>query len=130
MVTDTDDRELDYKDSVMPPLIYPEESNDEESISDSTSAEPTLNTGPPSEKSTKEPILEPDSDALSEPPAPRRENSMGHIAPGDIVQYQKESDSPRFAIIEDCTKESPWGSGGNFTRNGAISTWGRSGAIL
>ena len=65
MVTDTDDRELEYKDSVMPPLIYLEESNDEESINEPPSVDPTPNTGPPREKPTKEPTSEPDSDALS-----------------------------------------------------------------
>ena len=99
MVTYTEYSELEEKDSVMPPLIYPEKYDNEDSLSDPPSVEPTPDPGPLSEKPTKEPTSGPDSDALSEPSAPRREDSMGHLAPGDIVQYQKESDSPRFAIL-------------------------------
>ena len=51
----------------MPLSIYPEDSDDEESLSDPPSFEPTLEPGPPREKPTKEQTLEPDDDALSEP---------------------------------------------------------------
>ena len=65
MVTETEDRNLDGEDSLMPPLIYPEDSNDEESLSNPPSTEPTPEPGPPSEKPTKEPTLEPNADSLS-----------------------------------------------------------------
>ena len=71
--------------------------------------EPTPDPGPPSEKTTKEPTLEPNYDVLSEPSAPMREDSMGHLAPKEIVRYQKGSDQPRFVTLEDRTKEAPWG---------------------
>ena len=63
MVTETEDSNSDDKDSMMPPLIYPGDSNDEESLSNPPSAEPMLEPGTPSEKSTEEPTLEPDSNA-------------------------------------------------------------------
>ena len=85
MVTDTEDSDLDDKDSATPSLIYPEESKDEESLSDPPSAESTPEIGPPSEKTTKELTSEPDYDALSEPSAPTRENSMGHLSQTYIV---------------------------------------------
>ena len=76
MFTDTKDSNSDNKDSVMPTLIYLEDSDGEEYLSNPPSSEPTLEPGSPSEKSTKEPTLEPDSDALSESYTPTRENLM------------------------------------------------------
>ena len=77
---------------------------------DLPSVEPTPEPGPPSETPTKEMTLEHDSDALSEPSTPTREGYMGHLSPKYIVVYQKGSDPPRFATIEELTKESPcWG---------------------
>ena len=93
----------------MSPLIYPEEYENEDSLNDPTSAETTPNPVTPSGKPTKEPTSEPDSYALSESSAPTREDSMGHLSPKDIVGYQKVSDPPRFATLEESTKESPWG---------------------
>ena len=77
---------------MIPPLIYPEDSGDEEKItgdspSDPPSVDPTSEPGPQSEKHTKEVTFETNYDALSEPSAPTREGSMGHLAPGDIVRY-------------------------------------------
>ena len=86
----------------MPLLIYPEESDDEESLSNPTSlvptfveatsvepasVEPTPYPGPPIKKPTKELTPQPDSDALSEHSTPTREGSMEHIAPKDIMRY-------------------------------------------
>ena len=70
----------------MPPLIYPEYSDNEESLNDPPSADPTPDPGPPSGKTTEEPTSEPDFDALSEPSAPTREDSMGNLSPKDIVR--------------------------------------------
>ena len=53
LVTDMEDRNLDYKYSVMPFLFYPEEYNNEDSLSDLPSTDPTPYPGPPSEKPTK-----------------------------------------------------------------------------
>ena len=69
----------------MPLLIYPEDTNDEDYLSDPPSADPTPEPGPLSRKSTKKQPSEPDSDALSEPSAPTREVSMGKLPPKDIV---------------------------------------------
>ena len=107
VATDTEDSNSDDKYIVMPPLIYPEESNDKESPSNLPSVDPTPEPGPPSEKPTKEPASEPDYDALSEPSAPTREGSMGHLDLKDIVRYHKESYPPRFATLEKRTKEDP-----------------------
>ena len=52
---------------------------------------------------------EPNYDALSEPSAPTREDSIGCLSPKGIVRYQKVSDAPRFTTLEEHTKESPWG---------------------
>ena len=41
LVAYMEDSDSYYKDSVIPPLIYPEESDNEESLSDPLSAEPT-----------------------------------------------------------------------------------------
>ena len=56
----TEDRNSDDEDSVMPPFIYLEDSNEEEddpheSLRNPPSADPTPKPGPPSENSTKEP---------------------------------------------------------------------------
>ena len=53
VVTDMEDSDLDDKDSVMLPLVYPEDSNNEESLRDPPSTEPTPEPGPPSRKKTK-----------------------------------------------------------------------------
>ena len=42
VVTDTKESDSDEEDSVMPPLIYPEGFNDEDSMNEPTSVEPTL----------------------------------------------------------------------------------------
>ena len=34
---------------------------------------------------------------------------MVHLASKDIVRYRKGSDTPRFATLEEHTKEAPWG---------------------
>ena len=34
---------------------------------------------------------------------------MGHLYPGDITLYQKGSEPPRFATLEERTKEDSWG---------------------
>ena len=109
VATDTEDSNLNNKDIMMPPLIYPEESDNEEHLRKSTSAETIPKPGPPNEKPTKEPTSETDFDALSEPSTPTGKDSMGHLAPRDIVRYQKWSDPSRFATPEEHTKESPWG---------------------
>ena len=72
-----EDSDSENKDRIMPPLIYPEESDDDNSLSDPSSAEPTLEPGPSSDKPTKELASEPDYDALSEPSTPTRGYSMG-----------------------------------------------------
>ena len=99
---------LEDKDSLMPPLIYSEDSNNDYSLRNPPPVEPTLEPGPPSEKTTEEPTSEPDSDALSEPSVPMREDTMGHLSPKDIVRYQKVSYPPMFATLEERTKEAPW----------------------
>ena len=93
----------------MPPLIYPEDSDNEDSLSNPPSADPTPKPETPSENTTKEPTLERDYDALSEPSTPMREDSMGQLYPKDIVIKQKRSYPPRFATLEERTKEAPWG---------------------
>ena len=86
VVTETEDSNLDYKDSVIPPLIYLEESENEDSMIEPPSADPTLDPRRPRDKPTKELTLVPNSNALSEPFAPTREDSMGHLAPKYIVR--------------------------------------------
>ena len=108
MATDMDDSNSDDKDNVIPPLIYPEDSKNEESLSDPPSAEPTPETGTRIEKPTKEPTSESDFDALSEPSAPTRNYFMGHLPPKDTVIYQKGTDLTRLATLEERTKEAPW----------------------
>ena len=49
----------------MPQLIYPEESDDKDSLSNPPYVDTTLESIPPSEKFIKEPALEPDSYSLS-----------------------------------------------------------------
>ena len=80
MVTDTEDRDSDDDNIVMAPLIYPEDSNNEESLSNPPSAEPALEPGTPSEKPTEEPTSENYSDALPETYAPTREDPMGPLS--------------------------------------------------
>ena len=63
----------------------------------------------PGPQPTKEPALEPDSDTLSEPSSPTREDTIGHLSPKDILRYQKGSYPPRFATLEERTKEAPCG---------------------
>ena len=68
LVTETEDKKLDYEDSLMLPLIYLDYSNDEEdytppiqpralygNIREKPSMEPTLESVPPSKKSAIEP---------------------------------------------------------------------------
>ena len=114
VATDTEDIHSDGKEIVIPPLIYPEEfDNDEdhlhEYLSNPPSADPTSEPGPPREKPTKEVTSEPDSDALSQPSETTRGGSMGHISPGDNFRQQKGPDLPRFSTLEDFTKEASWG---------------------
>ena len=103
MVTDTNNSNLDDEDRVIPPSIYPEDSNGEESPRNPPCAEPTPEPGPTIEKPTKEPKSEPDYDAQSEPAAPTREGSMGRLSPKDIVRYHKWSNQPIFATLEERT---------------------------
>ena len=108
MVTDTDDSELDDKNTAMPPLIYLEDSGNEEdnpheSPSDPPSADPNPEFGP----SSKKPTSETDYSALLEPYAPMRESSMGHLSPIEIMRYQKGSCPAKFATLEEHTKEAP-----------------------
>ena len=56
MITDKEDSDLDYKESVMLPLIFPED-DPHEALSDPTYIDLTSEPGPPSEKPTKEPTL-------------------------------------------------------------------------
>ena len=86
VVTDIEDSNSDDEYSWTPPFFYPEDSNDEESLSDPPSAEHTPEPVSPSETPTKELTSEPDYDALSEPSAPTREDSMGNLSPKDIVR--------------------------------------------
>ena len=109
MVTYTEESDSDDEGDIMPLLIYPEDSDNKEYPSNPPSTEPTPEPTPPSEKTTKEPTSEPNYDALSEPSAPTMEGYMGKQYPKDIVRYQKWSDPPRLATIEDRTKEDPWG---------------------
>ena len=92
----------------MPPLIYLEESDDEEYLINPPSTEPTPDPGPPSKIHTKETTSERNYDALSEPSAPLREGSVGRLSPKDIIRYQKGLDPPRFPTLEERTKEAPW----------------------
>ena len=92
VITDTEDSNFYNKDRVMPPLISPEKydekyDNPHEYRSDPPSTKPTPELGHPSKICTKEPTSEPDYNYLSEPSAPMREGSMGHIDPKDIVRY-------------------------------------------
>ena len=86
MVTDTENSNADDKDSVIPPLIYPEDPDDDNSQSDPPSTEPTPDPGPPSKRPTEEPTSEPDYDALSQPYALTREDSMSALFPKYIVR--------------------------------------------
>ena len=56
MVIDMDYSNSDDEDIFMPPLIYPEDSDNKESLIDPPSAEPTPQPVTPIEKPTKEPI--------------------------------------------------------------------------
>ena len=94
----------------MPPLIYLEDSCDEEdnpseSPTDPPSTEPTPELVPPIKKPTEEPTLETYSDDPSETSAPTGGCYMGHIPPKDILRYQIGSDPPILAALEDRTKE-------------------------
>ena len=87
-----------------PPLIYPEDPNNEEDnpreyLSIPLSVNPTPLPGPPNENPTEEPPLEPNYNALSEPFAPTREGYMVHLSPKDIVICHKGSDPPRFVTL-------------------------------
>ena len=78
---------MDNEDSVIPTLIYPEDSDNEDSPINPPYMEPTSETGPPSKKPSKETTLEPDYDALPEPSASKREGSMGHLVLKYIVRF-------------------------------------------
>ena len=121
MVTDTEDRELDDEESVMLPLIYLEDSDDEEGgpppgkprvsredLSEPPSAEPTSEPGPPSKKTTEEPTSEPKYDVSSDHFAPQRKGCMDRLDPGDMVRYQKGVYKPRVATLEERIKETSW----------------------
>ena len=54
----------------MPPLIYPENSDDKESLTKPLSAETDPELGTPSKKNTEEPTSEPNHGDLSEPYTP------------------------------------------------------------
>ena len=104
---------MDDKDSMMPLIIFLEDSNykeedPRESPSKTTSEEPTPEPGSPSEKPTEETTLETYYDSISEPSAPTREGSMGYLSPRDTVRQQKEPNPPLFATLEEHTKEDPW----------------------
>ena len=107
MVTDTENRYLDDKDSRMTPLIYPEDSDNKESPNNPLSAEIIPEPVPPSKNPTDELTLEPYYDALSEPCAPTREGSMEHLPPKYIMRYDKGSDTPIFSTVYERTKEDP-----------------------
>ena len=109
MVTDTDDSDSGNIYIVMSQLIYLDDSNDEESLSNPSCMGLTLYPVTQSENPTKEPTSEPDYDALSELSAPLREDSIGHLSPKDIVKQHKGSDPPIFATPEERTKEAHWG---------------------
>ena len=109
LVADTGDSDSNDEDSVMPPLIYSEDSDNKESPRKLPSTEPTLYPGPPSEEPNEGPTSKPNSDSLLEPSVPRREDSMGNLPPKEIVIYQKGSDPTKFATLEERTKEDPWG---------------------
>ena len=92
VVTYMEDIDQDDKGILKPTLIYPDNSNDNEdnpreSLSNPTYADPTSEPVPPGEKPTKEPTLEPDSDALLEPSAPTSEGYTGQLSPKDILRY-------------------------------------------
>ena len=98
----------------MHPLIHQEDSYDKEDghrylTSKPPSLETTWEPVHPSKKSTEEPTSETDPGTSPDPYAPTREDNKGHLAPGDIMKYKKGSDLPRFATLEEHTKESPWG---------------------
>ena len=105
MVTETEGSDSDDEDIVMPLLFYPEDSNKDDYSSKPPSTESTLDPGPPSEKPTNETTSEPYSYALIEPYSPTREGYMGNLPPKGILRYQKGSDLPRLATIEEHTKE-------------------------
>ena len=85
VVIDTEDINPDDKYSVMPLLIFPEDSDNDDYLSDPLSADPTPEPRHPSEKPTEEPTSEPDFGDLSEPDALKREDSMSNLAPKHIV---------------------------------------------
>ena len=70
---------------MIPPLIYLEDSDNEESLIYPPSEKPTSEPRPLREKYNEEPTSEPDYDAISEPSAPTKGDSIGHLAPKDIV---------------------------------------------
>ena len=122
MVTGTEDSNTVEKYRVMPPLIYPHESENEEDEppprqprgpheypSKSPSAEPTSEPGPPILKTTKEPTSETNYNASSEPLVPTREDYIGNLYTGYTENYEKGIDHPQFYTLEECIKETPRG---------------------
>ena len=109
MTTNTEENELDDKDSVMPPIFHPEQSDNKEDLIDPFYAEPTPEPVPPSKKTTKETTSEPDSDSLSEPSVLTREGSMEHLTPKEIARNKKGSYQPIFTTLDERTKEYLWG---------------------
>ena len=91
MVIDTEDSASDDEDSMMRPLIYPEDSDNKDSLRNPPSAEPTPVAGPPSGKTTEEPTSEPDYDALSAPFAPTKEDPMGKLYPKEKGKIHPDS---------------------------------------
>ena len=85
VVIDTEDIDPDDKYSVMHLLIFPEDSDNDDYLSDPLSADPTPEPRHPSKKPTEEPTSEPDFGDLSEPDALKREDSMSNLAPKHIV---------------------------------------------
>ena len=65
VVTEMEERNSDKKDSMMPSLIHPEDSDNQESLSNPHSAEPTTEPRTPNEKYAKGLTSEPNFDALS-----------------------------------------------------------------
>ena len=92
VVTDIEDINLDDEDRIISPLIYPEESDDEDydppprqplgpckSLIHPTFTDPTPEPGPPIRKPTNEPTLEPKPDDSSENSAPTGGYSIGNL---------------------------------------------------
>ena len=93
----------------MHPLInledsYSEEDSNGNSQRKPSSSEPTWETIHSSKKYAEEKTLETNPVTSPNPSAPSRKNNKGHLDPGDIMKYQKGSDLPRFATLEEHNK--------------------------